>query len=323
MDFNNLFTNQPSIVKMINKSFNNNRLSQVYLFHGEKGTLKMDAALYLASLVLCEASGNCGVCDQCKKIEKLINPNIFIVSPDGETIKKEQVELLEHEFNLASDYKRVFIIKDIDKATAAASNSLLKFLESLSDNTYGVLLTNNINAVLPTIKSRAINLHFTPKSKNTISEELIKRGIDEDLSRAISILTNNTSEALEMSNDILLQQLVNAVKQLGVDIEDEEKNIALSFLENCSILKQVEKKYHQYFLDLLIHIQNDKVKKLLCINDGIVFEDTLEMCTINLSRKIQVKIVEILLNYKEKIKYNINLDLMYTSMMIEIGKEIK
>ena len=49
MDFNNLFTNQPNIVKMINKSFNNNRLSQVYLFYGEKGTLKMDAALYLAS----------------------------------------------------------------------------------------------------------------------------------------------------------------------------------------------------------------------------------------------------------------------------------
>ena len=77
MDFTNLFTNQSEVVKMINKSFNNNRLSQVYLFHGEKGTLKMDAALYFASLVLCEAGGNCGMCSQCKKIERLINPNIF------------------------------------------------------------------------------------------------------------------------------------------------------------------------------------------------------------------------------------------------------
>ena len=50
MDFTNLFANQPEVVKMINKSFNNNRLSQVYIFHGQKGTLKMDAALYLASL---------------------------------------------------------------------------------------------------------------------------------------------------------------------------------------------------------------------------------------------------------------------------------
>ena len=129
MDFTNLFTHQQNIVEIINKSFKNNRISQVYLFHGEKGTLKMDAALYLASLILCEANGNCGICEQCKKIERLINPNIFMITPDGDTIKKEQVEQLEHEFALSSDYKRVFIIKDIDKATAAASNSLLKFLE--------------------------------------------------------------------------------------------------------------------------------------------------------------------------------------------------
>lgn len=320
MDFTNLFTNQPEIVKMINKSFNNNRLSQVYLFYGDKGTLKLDAAIYFARLVLCEAGGNCGMCQQCKKIEKLINPNIFIISPDGEVIKKEQIEALEHEFSMTSDYKRVFIIKDIDKATLAASNSLLKFLESLNDDSYGILLTENINLVLPTIKSRSISVHFTPKSHNTISNELIKRGVEEDFSRAISLLTNNSSEALEMSNDIILQQLVDVVKTIGIDIEDLDKNIGLSFVENGNILKQVDKKYHGYFLDLLINIQNDKVKKLLCINDNIIFENTLEMCTLNLDRYQEIKILEIILNYKEKIKYNINIDLMYTSMMIEIGK---
>ena len=36
MDFNNLFTNQPEVVKLINNSFNNDRLVQTYLFHGEK-----------------------------------------------------------------------------------------------------------------------------------------------------------------------------------------------------------------------------------------------------------------------------------------------
>lgn len=323
MDFTNLFTNQPNVVKVINKSFNNDRLSQVYLFHGQKGTLKMDAALYLASMILCKAGGNCGMCDQCKRIERLTNPNIFIISPDGETIKKEQVEALEHEFSLASDNKRIFIIRDIDKATLAASNSLLKFLESLNDNNYGILLTENINLVIPTIKSRAISLHFSPKTKNVISNELIKRGVESDFSRAISVLTNNTSEAIEMSKDIILDQLVNLVKQIGLDIENEEKNISLTIVENGNILKQIDKIYHHYFLDLLIHIQNDKVKKLLCVNDDIIFEDTLEMCTLNLSRKQQVKILEILLEYKEKIKYNINIDLMYTSMLIEIGKVIK
>lgn len=320
MDFNNLFTHQAEIVDMINKSFKNDRLSQVYLFHGERGTLKMDAALYIASLVLCEAGGNCGLCSQCKKLERFINPNVTIVSPEVDTIKKEQVENLEHEFALTSDYKRVFIIKDIDKATPAASNSLLKFLESLNDDSYGILITENVNLVLPTIKSRCINIHFSPKADSSISNELIKRGIEEDYSRAISKLTNNTSEALEMSKDILLEQVVNIVKTIGIDIEDYDKNISLSFVENGAILKQMDKKYHQYFMDLLIHIQNDKIKKILCINKGIVFENTLELCTLNLGKNEEVQILEIILSYKEKLKYNVNVDLLYSSMMIEIGK---
>ena len=51
MDFSNLFTTQPQVVKLINNSFQSNHLVNTYLFYGEKGTLKMDAALYFASLV--------------------------------------------------------------------------------------------------------------------------------------------------------------------------------------------------------------------------------------------------------------------------------
>ena len=123
-----------------------------------------------------------------------------------------------------------------------------------------------------------------------------------------------------MSNDILLAQVFNTVKTIGLDIEDYEKNISLTFVTNGNNLKQVDKKYHEYFMDLLIHFQNDKIKKLLCINNGIVFENTLDMYTLNLDRDQEVKILEIILSYREKLKYNVNIDLLYTSMMIEIGK---
>ncbi|MCI5939544.1 MAG: hypothetical protein SOU07_01630 [Bacilli bacterium] len=318
MDFSNLFTTQPQVVKLINNSFQSNHLVNTYLFYGEKGTLKMDAALYFASLVLCEAGGACGVCEQCKRIEQLTNPNIFIISPEQETIKKEQIDSLEHEFALSSDYKRVFIIKDIDKATLSASNSLLKFLESLNEGDYGILLSENINLVLPTIKSRSVLVHFLPKAKQLISKELINRGVIEDNSRAIATITNNSSEAMNMAKDKMFNQILDLVKKIGVDIEDESKNITLELVTEGNFLKQLEKKYHIYFLDLLINIQSDKVKKQLCM-DNLVFSDTLEFCQLTLSRKQEVKILEIILNYKEKMKYNINIDLMYTSMLIEIG----
>lgn len=318
MDFSNLFTTQPQVVKLINNSFQNNHLVNTYLFYGEKGTLKMDAALYFASLVLCEAGGACGVCEQCKRIEQLTNPNIFIISPEQDTIKKEQIDSLEHEFALSSDYKRIFIIKDIDKATLSASNSLLKFLESLNEGDYGILLSENINLVLPTIKSRSVLVHFLPKAKQLISKELINRGIIEDNSRAIATITNNSSEAMNMAKDKMFNQILDLVKKIGVDIEDENKDITLELVTEGNFLKQLEKKYHMYFLDLLVNIQSDKVKKQLCM-DNLVFSDTLEFCQLTLSRKQEVKILEIILNYKEKLKYNINVDLMYTSMLIEIG----
>lgn len=318
MDFSNLFANQPQVVKLINNSFKTNHLVNTYLFYGEKGTLKMDAALYFASLVLCEAGGACGVCEQCKRIEQLTNPNIFVISPDQETIKKEQIDVLEHEFALSSDYKRIFIIKDIDKATLSASNSLLKFLESLSEHDYGILITENLNLVLPTIRSRSVLVHFLPKSKESITKELMRRNIIGDNSRAIATVTNNSSEALTIAQDKLFNQVIELVKKIGVDIEDESKDITLELVTEGNFLKQLEKKYHNYFLDLLVNIQSDKVKKQLGMNN-LVFEDTLELCPITLSRKQEVKILEIILNYKEKLKYNINIDLMYTSMLIEIG----
>lgn len=322
MDFSNLFATQSEVVSLINNSFNNNRLVNTYLFYGEKGTLKMDAALYFASLVLCQAGGACGVCDECKRIEQLCNPNIFIISPDGETIKKEQIDDLEHEFSMVADSKRVFIIKDIEKASLSASNSLLKFLESMHENDFGILLTENINVVLPTIRSRSVMVHFLPKSKQQISQELIKKGIVGDNSRAIATLTNNSSEAITMASDKILNQIIELVKKIGIDIEDNPQDVTMVLVNDGIFLKQLEKKYHLYFLDLFINMQSDKVKKQLDM-ENLVFEDTLEFCQLILSRKQEVKILEIILSYKEKLKYNINIDLMYSSMFIEIGMVIK
>ena len=140
------------------------------------------------------------------------------------------------------------------------------------------------------------------------------------------VLVSKSGELLDFNNDEM-----NGVR-LGKDSNGDilcAFTRGIGYMDNetlsqpSEIINTSDKIYHHYFLDLLIHIQNDKVKKLLCINDDIIFEDTLEMCTLNLSRKQQVKILEILLEYKEKIKYNINIDLMYTSMLIEIGKVIK
>ena len=121
MDFKFLEETQPKFIKLINNSIKKDRLAQVYLFDGVKGTPKMQGAMYLASKILCEHGNNCGECKSCLMLSNGVHPDLITISPtraegvvsEG-TIKKEQIEDLIHEFSLASPNKRVFIINEIE-----------------------------------------------------------------------------------------------------------------------------------------------------------------------------------------------------------------
>ena len=116
MDFERLKRTQPRVVKTIENSIKMDRLVQVQLFEGAKGTPKMEAALYLASQILCENECACGECKECKRIEEGIHPRVYLIDAIDKSIKKEQIESLEHEFSESGleEGKRVFIINNID-----------------------------------------------------------------------------------------------------------------------------------------------------------------------------------------------------------------
>ena len=103
MDFKNLFNNQKTVTKLLKNSFDQDRLFHTYLFAGPRGSLKFDASMYLASLVLCDEGGSCGKCKECVGIDKYSNEHLYIVSADGDSIKKEQIEALEHEFGYSGE----------------------------------------------------------------------------------------------------------------------------------------------------------------------------------------------------------------------------
>lgn len=321
MDFTNLFNNQKTVVKLIENSFKNDRLFHTYLFSGPRGSLKMDAAIYLASLVLCDDGGACGKCDECVKIEKWANSHLYIISPDGDSIKKEQIEDLEHEYGFASDHARVFIIQNIDKATLTASNTLLKFLEELPENCYGILLTENINKVIPTIKSRSQIVNFLPISNKVVYEDLIKKGYNEEKSNIVATLTNNRSLGIRYAKDKDIEKIINLVNELS-SLFEEGNSGYIEFLKNANFLMNLDRDKNRMFLDLLIRIQNDKINILINRKENIVFKG-LEFTNIMLVKEIEIKLLEIILKFRERIDSNANLDIIYTQMFVEIGEVLE
>lgn len=70
---------------------------------------------------------------------------------------------------------KVMIIWMADKMNIAASNKLLKLLEEPSDKTLFILISENEEDIIQTIRSRCQVLHFNGLSEKTIAEALVSR----------------------------------------------------------------------------------------------------------------------------------------------------
>ena len=70
---------------------------------------------------------------------------------------------------------KVMIIWMADKLNTAASNKLLKLLEEPTDKTVFILISENEEDIIQTIRSRCQVLHFNGLPEKTISEALVSR----------------------------------------------------------------------------------------------------------------------------------------------------
>ena len=324
MSFEDLKKYQPAVVKLLDNSFKKDRLVPVYLFAGPRGTFKKDAARYFASLVLCEISGACGQCNQCLKVANGTNPNLTIIKPSGEYIKKEQIIDLQNDFGLTSEQKKIFIIYEADKLTSSSANSLLKFLEEMSDNTYGVLITENANRVLSTIKSRCQVINFAPINRLDILNDLEDRGINKEIGHIIASLTYNIEEARKMTNDNLIMKMIDLAIEISLSFESGEHNaLLIMFTKGKFLIEEPLKTYHTMFFDMLAAAQNDKIKVMINQDvdlDKLVFCETIANNRPNLSVEKEIAILEELLKMKERLTYNVNKDLMYAELFTEIKR---
>jgi len=74
----------------------------------------------------------------------------------------------------------VVIVFDADLMMEPAANAFLKILEEPPDKTLLILTTSNIDAILPTIRSRCQRLHFPALSTTDLGNHLRENGIRED-----------------------------------------------------------------------------------------------------------------------------------------------
>jgi DNA polymerase III subunit delta' len=192
-------------------------LSHAYLFTGPAGVGKKTFGRRLAQSLLCLAPKNGvigydGTCASCALFrgERARHPDFLdhegtlkIGDPDVRSGFYESEQLstrdLIHQFSMQS-YSgglRVLLLGDVAFATHEAANALLKFLEEPPRGVVMLLTTAAPGRLLPTIRSRTIELRFALLSKAQVSDVLGRmRYGGDDAQRAASLSGGSVTRAL-------------------------------------------------------------------------------------------------------------------------------
>lgn len=192
---------QPEISALFSKIIKNNQLQHAYIFEGVAGSGKYEMAKWLAQGINCqnrtEDGEPCLTCNQCVRIEHEEHPDVTIVEPDGLSIKVDQVRAIKEEFAKSGmeSRRKILIIEDMDKMTTSAANSLLKFIEEPEGEITILLLTTEIQQLLPTIVSRCQIIHFPVRNVYDRIEEIVAIEIPHASATLLANLTQDADEA--------------------------------------------------------------------------------------------------------------------------------
>ena len=188
-------------------------LSHGYLFSGPAGVGKKTFARALAHSLLCVTPrrtmlGWCGVCTGCTRFAAGTHPDFYasegqlkIGERDGsgfhdgdEATARDLVRQLSlHSY---AGGKRVFVLGDAD-FTREAANALLKFFEEPPAGVVLIVTTSAGGRILPTIRSRLVEVTFPLLSEDEIVEVLTRRGLArDDVQRAASAANGSAARAL-------------------------------------------------------------------------------------------------------------------------------
>lgn len=145
--------------KYLHNILKNDRIGHAYLFYS---TREEELEAYVNNFVkamFCLENVNkeffsCNSCKICKQITHGNYVDFYIVEVEN-NIRKEDVLNLKYEMSTKPTFSRkIYWIKNVDKMTPQAANSILKFLEEPEEKITAILTTVNLNSVLDTIVSR-------------------------------------------------------------------------------------------------------------------------------------------------------------------------
>lgn len=152
------------------------RISHFYLISGPAGSGKQTLARLLAAAAMCTGSDKpCQTCPACRKVLSGVHPDVITVDdPEKKTVPVDLIRRAREDMFIRPNegQHKVYLIPRAQDLGLPGQNALLKVLEE--PPSYGVflLLTDNPEKLLPTVRSRCVELGLQPLSRDALLRQL-------------------------------------------------------------------------------------------------------------------------------------------------------
>lgn len=268
---------------LFRRSLQRGRLSHAYVLAGPEGIGKRQFARLLAQSVFCrnhelEELEVCGECRACRSFQANTWPdyievgvpadkNVIPISAIAGEDSKRGREGLCYELSMspqASD-RRVAVINDAAKMTSEGANALLKTLEEPAADSLILLICDNPDTLLPTIRSRCQIVRFFPLPNADVQQILLSEEMlesEEDAQSVASLCEGSLETARQLLSPELRKlksSVANHLQQMDTMKPMQVSSSVVSGIEEMSSSTAEQRQNAQWLLRFVADAIRDRL----------------------------------------------------------------
>lgn len=315
------------LIENLKTAIRTDTVSHAYILAGEDGMGKSTLASAFGRAIQCENKredgDGCGTCKSCLQAESGNHPDIIKVTHEKASLGVDDIRNQLNNDILIKPYsgsRKIYIISDGEKMTEQAQNALLKTLETPPAYAVIIILTNNVNALLPTILSRCVILKLNPVKEEDIKTLLMKEYELPDYQAELSAVfaQGNVGRAISYASSEDFAQVKEKVLHLLRHIDEMELYELIDGLKGMSEKKDNIQEYLDlitlWFRDILMY--KVTVDMNLLIYKGEYHE--ISMQAIKRSYEGLEAIIKAVEKARIRLNANVNFDIVMELMFLTI-----